>query len=51
MPAVGLRLDLIPAELRERLEVKPGSTVTITIDHAGRIVVEPRSAAVRVAQR
>jgi AbrB family looped-hinge helix DNA binding protein len=40
---------LIPAELRERLNVKPGATVTITV-RAGCIVLESRSAAVRAAQ-
>ena len=41
---------LIPAELRERLDVKPGATVTITAGRSGRIVLESRSAAVRAAQ-
>jgi AbrB family looped-hinge helix DNA binding protein len=41
---------LIPAEIRERLDVKPGSTVTITADRPGRIVLESRSAAIRAAQ-
>lgn len=40
---------LIPAELRERMDVKPGATVTITAGR-GRIVLEARSAAVRAAQ-
>jgi hypothetical protein len=30
--------------------VKPGATVTITADQAGRILLESRSAAVRAAQ-
>jgi AbrB family looped-hinge helix DNA binding protein len=41
---------LIPAALRERMGVKPGATVTITADQAGRILLESRSAAVRAAQ-
>ena len=41
---------LIPAELRERMDVKPGTMVTITAGR-GRIVLESRSAAVRAAQR
>lgn len=40
---------LIPTELRERMDVKPGATVTITAGR-GRIVLEARSAAVRAAQ-
>jgi bifunctional DNA-binding transcriptional regulator/antitoxin component of YhaV-PrlF toxin-antitoxin module len=39
----------IPLELREKMDVKPGATVTITA-WRGRIVVEARSAAVRAAQ-
>lgn len=41
---------LIPVELREKMDVKPGATVTITAGR-GRIVVEARSAAVRAAQK
>lgn len=41
---------LIPAELREKMNVKPGTMVTIT-GGRGRIVVEARSAAVRAAQK
>jgi len=41
---------LIPAVLREKLHVKPGSTVTITVGRSGRLVLESRSAAVRAAQ-
>lgn len=41
---------LIPAELRERMDVKPGTMVTITAGR-GRIVLESRSAAVRAAQK
>jgi AbrB family looped-hinge helix DNA binding protein len=41
---------LIPAELREKMDVKPGAMVTITAGR-GRIVLESRSAAVRAAQR
>ena len=41
---------LIPAELREKMDVKPGTMVTIT-GGRGRIVVESRSAAVRAAQK
>jgi AbrB family looped-hinge helix DNA binding protein len=41
---------LIPAELRARLDVKPGASVTITAERSGRIVLESRSAAVRAAQ-
>jgi AbrB family looped-hinge helix DNA binding protein len=41
---------LIPAELRERMDVKPGAMVTITAGR-GRIVLESRSAAVRAAQK
>ena len=41
---------LIPAELREKMDVKPGTMVTIT-GGRGRIVVESRSVAVRAAQK
>ena len=41
---------LIPAELRERMDVKPGSVVTITAGN-GKIVLESRSSAVRTAQK
>jgi AbrB family looped-hinge helix DNA binding protein len=41
---------LIPAPLREKLGVQPGATVSITEGRAGRIVLESRVAAVRVAQ-
>jgi AbrB family looped-hinge helix DNA binding protein len=41
---------LIPAELREKMDVKPGTMVTITAGR-GRIVLESRSAAVRAAQK
>ena len=41
---------LIPAPLRERLGVQPGSTVNITEGRAGRIVLESTMAAVREAQ-
>ncbi len=38
------------AELREKMDVKPGAMVTITAGR-GRIVLESRSAAVRAAQK
>ncbi len=41
---------LIPAPLREKLGVQPGATVSITEGRSGRIVLEPRVAAVRQAQ-
>ena len=41
---------LIPAELREKMDVRPGATVTITAGR-GRIVLESRTAAVRAAQK
>jgi AbrB family looped-hinge helix DNA binding protein len=41
---------LIPAELREKMDVRPGAIVTITAGR-GRIVLESRSAAVRAAQK
>jgi AbrB family looped-hinge helix DNA binding protein len=41
---------LIPAELREQMDVKPGSVVTITGGN-GKIVLESRSEAVRAAQK
>jgi AbrB family looped-hinge helix DNA binding protein len=41
---------LIPAELRLKMDVKPGTMVTIT-GGRGRIVLESRSAAVRAAQK
>ena len=41
---------LIPAQLREKLGVQPGATLSITEGRAGRIVLESRMAAVREAQ-
>jgi AbrB family looped-hinge helix DNA binding protein len=41
---------LIPAEVRKRLGMKPGATVTITEGPSGRIVVEPALALLREAQ-
>ena len=41
---------LIPAELREKMDVRPGSTVTISAGRGG-VIVESRSAAVRAAQK
>ena len=41
---------LIPAELRKRLGMKPGATVTITEGPSGRIVLEPAEALLREAQ-
>ena len=41
---------LIPAPLREKLGVQPGSTVGITVGRCGRIVLEPRMVAVLRAQ-
>lgn len=41
---------LIPAELREKMDVRPGSVVTITAGN-GKIMLEARSAAVRAAQK
>ena len=41
---------LIPAEIRTRLGMKPGATVTITEGPSGRIVLEPAMALLREAQ-
>ena len=41
---------LIPAEIRKRLGMKPGATVTITEGPSGRIVLEPAMALLREAQ-
>jgi AbrB family looped-hinge helix DNA binding protein len=41
---------LIPAEVRKRLGMKPGATVTITEGPSGRIVLEPALALLREAQ-
>ena len=41
---------LIPAEVRKRLGMKPGATVTITEGPLGRIVLEPALALLREAQ-
>jgi AbrB family looped-hinge helix DNA binding protein len=41
---------LIPAEIRKRLGVKPGDTVTITEGPSSRIVIEPALALLREAQ-
>ncbi|MGD0498533.1 MAG: AbrB/MazE/SpoVT family DNA-binding domain-containing protein [Bryobacteraceae bacterium] len=41
---------LIPAELRAKMDVRPGATVTITAGRGG-ILLESRSAAVRAAQK
>ena len=41
---------LIPAPLREKFGVQPGTTVSITADRAGRIVLKSRLDAVREAQ-
>ena len=41
---------LIPAEIRKRLGMKPGATVTITEGPSGRIVIEPALALLREAQ-
>ena len=41
---------LIPAEIRKRLGMKPGATVTITEGPSGRIVLEPALAVLREAQ-
>lgn len=41
---------VIPAEIREKLGVEPGATVTITAGPSGRIILEPRMAVVREAQ-
>ena len=41
---------LIPAEIRKRLGMKPGVTVTITEGPSGRIILEPALALLREAQ-
>jgi AbrB family looped-hinge helix DNA binding protein len=41
---------LIPAEIRKRLGMKPGATVTITEGPSGRVVLEPALALLREAQ-
>ena len=41
---------LIPAEIRKRLGMKPGATVTITEGPSGRIVLEPALTLLREAQ-
>jgi AbrB family looped-hinge helix DNA binding protein len=41
---------LIPAEVRKRLGMKPGATVTITEGPSGRIVLEPALVLLRKAQ-
>ena len=41
---------LIPAEIRKRLGMQPGATVTITEGPSGRIVLEPAMALLREAQ-
>jgi AbrB family looped-hinge helix DNA binding protein len=41
---------VIPAEIRQKAHLKPGSTVSITTGASGRIVLEPTLALVREAQ-
>lgn len=41
---------LIPAALREKLGVQPGTAVSVTEGRDGRIVLESRAAAIREAQ-
>ena len=41
---------LIPAEVRKRLGMKPGATVTITQGPSGHIIIEPALALLREAQ-
>ena len=41
---------LIPAEIRKRLGMKPGATVTITEGSSDRIVLKPALAVLREAQ-
>ena len=40
----------IPAEIRKRLGLKPGATVTIMEGPSGRIILEPAMALLREAQ-
>ena len=40
----------IPAEIRKRLGIEPGATLTITEGPSGRIVLEPAMALLREAQ-
>jgi AbrB family looped-hinge helix DNA binding protein len=46
----GMGRVLIPAEIRKRLGMKPGATVTITEGPSGRIVLEPALTLLREAQ-
>jgi AbrB family looped-hinge helix DNA binding protein len=41
---------VIPAEIREKVHLQPGATVTITAASSGRIVLEPTLAILREAQ-
>jgi len=55
-PAYRAKVDgagriLIPAELRDRHGIKPGSSVRITENAAGRIFLEPAEAVLREAQQ
>lgn len=41
---------MIPAEIRQKAQLHPGSALTVTVEPSGRIVLEPVLAALREAQ-